>query len=53
MDPVTITGLVVLFGVGIGGVVAGAASDAPEDSKVKRALRRLSFSRKHPDAKTA
>ena len=26
MDPVTITGLVVLFGVGIGGVVAGAAS---------------------------
>jgi len=48
MDPITATGLIVMFGIGIGGVVAGAVGDAPEDSKVKRVLRKLSFSKKTP-----
>jgi hypothetical protein len=46
MDPITATGLIIMFGLGIGGVIAGAAGDAPEDSRVKRVLRKLSLTKR-------
>jgi len=50
MDPITAAGLIVMFGLGVSGVVAGVVGDAPEDSRVKRALRKLSFSKRRSSA---
>jgi len=35
-----------MFGIGIGGVIVGAAGDSPEDSRVKKVLRKLSFTKR-------